>query len=166
MAFLRGCVHIIHTYTLHNVFTQVYYFNKTFVSINCIKNMFLSTFLLSDYLNTTFEKLLTQVYWVISNCIIFSYGFVEICSLSFFLSLSLFFFFFFCGLLQGQASLVSQMVNYPFACNAGEAGSIPGSGKSPGKAHGNPLQYSSWRIPWTEEPAGLQSMRSRTVGHN
>ena len=95
MAFLRGCVHIIHTYTLHNVFTQVYYFNKTFVSINCIKNMFLSTFLLSDYLNTTFEKLLTQVYWVISNCIIFSYGFVEICILSFFLSLSLFFFFFF-----------------------------------------------------------------------
>ena len=57
--------------------------------------MFLSTFLLSDYLNTTFEKLLTQVYWVISNCIIFSYGFVEICILSFFLSLSLFFFFFF-----------------------------------------------------------------------
>ena len=102
------------------------------------------------------------------------------------------------------------------ACNAetaGEAGSIPGSGRSPGGGYGNPPQYSglenpmdrgtwqatvqrvdfpggsvvknlpamretwvqslgqedlekemaahssilSWRIPWTEEPSGLQS---------
>ena len=28
------------------------------------------------------------------------------------------------------------------ACNAGDLGSIPGSGRSPGEAHGNPLQYS------------------------
>ena len=25
--------------------------------------------------------------------------------------------------------------------------------------HGNPLQYPCWRIPWTEEPGGLQSIR-------
>ena len=24
----------------------------------------------------------------------------------------------------------------------------------------------SWRIPWTQEPGGLQSMGSKTVGHN
>ena len=24
----------------------------------------------------------------------------------------------------------------------------------------------AWRIPWTEEPSGLQSMRSQRVGHN
>ena len=24
----------------------------------------------------------------------------------------------------------------------------------------------SWRIPWTEEPGGLQSMGLQTVGHN
>ena len=24
----------------------------------------------------------------------------------------------------------------------------------------------AWRIPWTEEPGGLQSIRSRRVGHN
>ena len=24
----------------------------------------------------------------------------------------------------------------------------------------------AWRIPWTEEPGGLQSMRSQRVGHN
>ena len=31
------------------------------------------------------------------------------------------------------------------------------------------VTYSSilaWRIPWTEEPGGLQSMRSKIVGHN
>ena len=27
-------------------------------------------------------------------------------------------------------------------CNAGDPGLIPGSGKSPGEGHGNPLQYS------------------------
>ena len=24
----------------------------------------------------------------------------------------------------------------------------------------------AWRIPWTEEPGGLQSMKLQTVGHN
>ena len=28
------------------------------------------------------------------------------------------------------------------ACNAGNTGSIPGSGKSPGEGNGNPLEYS------------------------
>ena len=28
------------------------------------------------------------------------------------------------------------------ACNAGDLGSIPGSGRSPGGGNGNPLQYS------------------------
>ena len=29
-----------------------------------------------------------------------------------------------------------------FACNAGDLGSIPGLGRSPGEGNGNPLQYS------------------------
>ena len=29
---------------------------------------------------------------------------------------------------------------------------IPGLGRSPEKGNGNPLQYSSLEIPWTEEP--------------
>ena len=37
------------------------------------------------------------------------------------------------------------------------AGLIPGSRRSPGGGSGNPLQYSCWEIPWTEEPGGLQS---------
>ena len=31
--------------------------------------------------------------------------------------------------------------------DVGEVGSIPGSGRSPGGGHGNPLQYSSWEVP-------------------
>jgi len=53
--------------------------------------------------------------------------------------------------------------------NAGDVrnmGLIPGSGKSPGEGHGNPLQYSSWRIPWTEEPGKLQSIGLHSVGHD
>ena len=43
--------------------------------------------------------------------------------------------------------------------NAGDTGSILGLGRSPGEGHGNPLQYSCWRIPWTEEPGRLYSPR-------
>ena len=39
--------------------------------------------------------------------------------------------------------------------NAGDTGSILGPGRYPGEGNGNPLQYSCWRIPWTEEPGGL-----------
>ena len=33
------------------------------------------------------------------------------------------------------------------ACNAGDLGSIPGLGRSPGKGNGNPLQYSCLENP-------------------
>ena len=53
--------------------------------------------------------------------------------------------------------------------NAGDlryAGSILGSGRSPGGGHGNPLSILAWRIPWTEEPGGLQFTGSQRVGYN
>ena len=43
------------------------------------------------------------------------------------------------------------------SANVGDRGSIPGSRRSPGAGHGNPLIL-AWRILWTEEPGGLQSM--------
>ena len=43
------------------------------------------------------------------------------------------------------------------ACNAGDLGSIPGFGRSCGEGNGNSNTL-AWRIPWTEEPDGLQSM--------
>ena len=51
------------------------------------------------------------------------------------------------------------------ACNEGDPGSIPGSGRSPGGGHGNPVQYSCL-IPWTEEPGELQSMGLQRVRHD
>ena len=51
-------------------------------------------------------------------------------------------------------------------CNAGDLGLIFGLGISPGEGNGNPLQYSCWRIPWTEEPGGLQSMGLQRVRHD
>ena len=50
------------------------------------------------------------------------------------------------------------------ARNAGDLGLIPESGRSPEEGNGNPLQYSCLRNPWTEEPGGLQSGRSRAGG--
>ena len=42
---------------------------------------------------------------------------------------------------RGWASLVAQLLKNPHT-KAGDTGSIPGSGKSPGDGNGNPLQYS------------------------
>ena len=44
------------------------------------------------------------------------------------------------------------------ACNAGDLGSIPGLGRSPGEGYGNHSNILAWRIPCTEKPAGLQSV--------
>ena len=44
-----------------------------------------------------------------------------------------------------------------------DVGSILKLGRFPGGGNGNPLQYSFWRIPWIEEPGGLQSMGCKEV---
>ena len=49
---------------------------------------------------------------------------------------------------------------------AGDAGSIPGSGRSPGGGHGSHSSILAWETPWTEEPDGLPSVGSHRVGHN
>ena len=50
--------------------------------------------------------------------------------------------------------------------NAGDMGSIPGSGRFPGEGNGNPLQYSCLGNPMDREPGELQSMGSQRIGHN
>ena len=55
------------------------------------------------------------------------------------------------------------------AYNAGDQGSISGSGRSPGEGNKNPLQYTCLENPRseeTEEPGGLQSMGSQRVQHD
>ena len=51
------------------------------------------------------------------------------------------------------------------AYNAEDPGSVPGSERSPGEGNGNTLSILAWRIPWTEEPGGPQSLGSQRVGH-
>ena len=52
------------------------------------------------------------------------------------------------------------------ACNAGDPGSIPGSGRSPGEGNGNSLQYSCLEIPmdggvWWAIVHGVAKSRTR-----
>ena len=47
--------------------------------------------------------------------------------------------------------------------NARDAGSIPGSGRSPGEGNGNPLQYSCLENPMDRGAGGLQSMGSQEL---
>ena len=67
--------------------------------------------------------------------------------------------------LKQWASLVAQRLES--ACYAGDLGSIPGSGRSPGGGPGNPLQYSCLENPMDRgfwQPLG--SMGSQRIGHN
>ena len=53
--------------------------------------------------------------------------------------------------------------------NAGDmrdVGSIPGSGDPLEEGMATHSSILAWRIPWTEEPGGLQSMESHGVRHN
>ena len=53
-----------------------------------------------------------------------------------------------------------------FAYNAGDPGSIPESGRSPGEGKGTHSSILTWKIPWTEESSGLQFIGSQRVGHD
>ena len=44
---------------------------------------------------------------------------------------------------------------------AGDSVFIPGPERSSGEGNGNLLKYSCRKIPWTEEPSGLQSIESQ-----
>jgi len=44
--------------------------------------------------------------------------------------------------------------------------SIPGLGRSPGGGNGNHSSILAWRIPWTEEHGGLESIGLQRVGHD
>ena len=44
------------------------------------------------------------------------------------------------------------------ACNAGDLGSVPGLGRSPGKGNGYPLHYFCLENPMDRETCGLESI--------
>ena len=66
---------------------------------------------------------------------------------------------------QSQASLVAQMVkNLP----AMQETWVPSLGQEDTLEEGMATHFSilAWRIPWTEEAGGLQSVGSQRVGHD
>ena len=50
-------------------------------------------------------------------------------------------------------------------CNAGDLGSVPGLGRSPGEGNGNPPQYSCLENS-IEDPGELESMELKRVRHD
>ena len=73
------------------------------------------------------------------------------------------------GVLLGGVSLISfpgGSVVKNLSANAGEVGSIPGWKDPLGKKTATHSIVLAWRIPWTEEPGGLQSVGSQIVRHD
>ena len=52
------------------------------------------------------------------------------------------------------------------ACSAGDLGLISGLGDALEERMATHYSILAWRIPWTEEPGGLQSMGSQGVIHD
>ena len=64
----------------------------------------------------------------------------------------------------GASSMVQMVKNPP--TNAGDLGSIPGLGRFLEEGMATYSSILAWRIPWTKEPGGLQSMGSHRVRHD
>ena len=60
---------------------------------------------------------------------------------------------------------MAQMVKKS-VCNAAEPGSIPSQEEPLEEGMATHSSIPAWRIPWTEEPGGLQSMGSQRVRHD
>ena len=67
-----------------------------------------------------------------------------------------------------RASQVALVVKNPpvSAGDLGDTGLILGLGRSPGGGMATHSSILAWRIPWTEEPGGLQSVWLQRVGHD
>ena len=68
--------------------------------------------------------------------------------------------------LQGFMDLPGGSDGKASACHAGDLGLIPGWEDPLEKEIATHSSNLAWKIPWTEEPGGLQSMGSQRVGHD
>ena len=64
---------------------------------------------------------------------------------------------------EQKETRIESLVGKASACNAGDLGSIPRLGRSPGEGNGNPLQYSCLENPMGRGAWRLQVAR---VGHD
>ena len=70
---------------------------------------------------------------------------------------------------SSEANKVFIKIQREFACNAEHTGDmawIPGWERSPGVGMATHFSIPPGKIPWTEEPGGLQSMGWQRVGHS
>ena len=58
-------------------------------------------------------------------------------------------------LIEILVGFLHSSVSKESACNAGDPGSIPRSGRSPGERNVTHSSILAWRIPWTDEPGKL-----------
>ena len=70
------------------------------------------------------------------------------------------------GRLPSATQLLLELDGKESACNVGDSGSIPCSGDPPEKGTATHSSILAWRIQWTGDPGGLQSIGSQRVGHN
>ena len=68
--------------------------------------------------------------------------------------------------LWGRRGLPRWLTGKEFAYNAGNTGSVPGPGRSPGEGNGNPLQYSQLENPMHREAWWVIVHWVTRVGHN
>ena len=68
--------------------------------------------------------------------------------------------------LHGVFGLPCGSVGKESTCDAGDLGSVPGLGRSPGEGLATHSSIVAPGIPWTEAPGGLQSVGSQRVGHS
>ena len=71
---------------------------------------------------------------------------------------------------QGSLDLPGDSDGNEFVCNAGDPGSVPGSGRAPGEGKGNPLHYSCLensmdRGAWWATVHGVSKSRTRSKLH-
>ena len=71
-----------------------------------------------------------------------------------------------CRVLGRIMGFLPSSVGKESACNAGDMGSIPGSGRSPGEGNGNPLQYSCLENPMDRGPLWATVHGVARVGHD
>ena len=68
---------------------------------------------------------------------------------------------------NGTSQVAQQIKSLPTIQETqADMSSIPRLGISPGRGNANQYSILAWRIPWTEEPGGLQSLGLQRAGHD
>ena len=82
------------------------------------------------------------------------------------INIPLHFFVIYCVLMGKELGFPGGSVVKNTPANAGDTSSIPGWENPLDRGMATPSSIPAWKIPWTEEPGGLQFMGSQRIGHD